>query len=267
LFWKDEWLKPCGEEQPVGVGSGRMQAALGNDSILSEKRCSEDEVWRASRMTDPFTGESRYVCQATELLAFTTPLSPRNMGQYIEDYTSRNATIAEILRTFFDRCLRPFNRRLRPLRMFHDWFKALFGGIPFPYRIGTVPDGKPTPVHTLDLQPGELVQIKSYPEILATLGGSNKNRGLLFSKEMVPFCGGTFRVRTRVNSFVDEKSGKLRKMKTPAVILDNVWCQSRYAECRLLCPRSIYPWWREVWLRRVQGCQIDRSTPFTPSED
>jgi hypothetical protein len=40
-------------------------------------------------------------------------------------------------------------------------------------------------------------------------------------------------------------------LKTPAVILDKVWCQSRYSSCRVFCPRSIYSWWREVWLERV----------------
>jgi hypothetical protein len=40
-------------------------------------------------------------------------------------------------------------------------------------------------------------------------------------------------------------------MKTPAVILDGVYCQSRYSENRLFCPRAIFAWWREVWLERV----------------
>ena len=48
----------------------------------------------------------------------------------------------------------------------------------------------------------------------------------------------------------DEKTGKMMSLKTPAVILENVWCQSRYSNDRFLCPRSIYSWWREVWLER-----------------
>ena len=43
----------------------------------------------------------------------------------------------------------------------------------------------------------------------------------------------------------------VQTMATPAVILDTVWCQSRYSPCRMFCPRSIYSWWREVWLERV----------------
>ena len=40
-------------------------------------------------------------------------------------------------------------------------------------------------------------------------------------------------------------------MKTPCIILDSVVCQSRYSHCRMFCPRSIYSYWREIWLERV----------------
>ncbi len=43
----------------------------------------------------------------------------------------------------------------------------------------------------------------------------------------------------------------MKAMKTPVVILEDVFCRARYSECRLFCPRSIYSWWREVWLERV----------------
>jgi len=62
---------------------------------------------------------------------------------------------------------------------------------------------------------------------------------------------GIVSVQTRVSKFVNEKTGKMSTMKTPAVILEGVWCQSRYSNCRLFCPRSIYTWWREVWLERA----------------
>jgi hypothetical protein len=103
----------------------------------------------------------------------------------------------------------------------------------------------------LDLQPGELVRVKPYEEILATLSTKDMNRGLLFDAEMVPFCGGVFRVRSRVNNFIDEKAGFMRTMKTPAIILENVWCRARFSNRRLFCPRAIYPWWREAWLERA----------------
>ena len=41
-------------------------------------------------------------------------------------------------------------------------------------------------------------------------------------------------------------------MKNPCIILDSVVCQARYHACRMFCPRSIYPYWREIWLERVE---------------
>ena len=259
LFWKQAWLKPCTETRQPGDSSGEVR--LDDESSFSAEGCSEEDVWRATRVGDGANGETRYACQATRLLSFTTPLSPYSMGQYLEDYTSGNATVARMLRVLSYRCLRPFNWRFPAFRKVHDWLKELFGGIPFPTRIGTVRDGEVTPTATLNLQPGELVKIKSYSEILATLDSSNKNRGLLFDKELVPFCGRAYRVRTRVDRFIDEKTGKLREMKTPAVILENVSCQSCYSDSRFLCPRSIYAWWREIWLERVPETRSQSHSP------
>lgn len=67
----------------------------------------------------------------------------------------------------------------------------------------------------------------------------------------MPYCGKTYRVRNRVEKFIDEKTGKMKTLKTPAVILDDVYCRARYSNERMFCPRSIFSWWREVWLERV----------------
>ena len=104
---------------------------------------------------------------------------------------------------------------------------------------------------TLDLQPGELVRIKPYKEILETLDTRDRNRGLYFDAEEVPYCGGQYRVLRRVTRIINDKTGRMLEMKTPCLILDSVICESRYSECRLFCPRSIYAYWREIWLERV----------------
>jgi hypothetical protein len=70
------------------------------------------------------------------------------------------------------------------------------------------------------------VRVRSYDEILATLDTRLSNRGLWFDAELVPFCGKTVRVGTSVERFVDEKTGHLRTMKTPAVVLEGVTCKS-----------------------------------------
>ena len=139
-----------------------------------------------------------------------------------------------------------------PGRWVYDQFQKLTGGVPYPWRGGTIPAGAPTPVSNLNLQPGELVRVKSYEQILATIDGHRGNRGIAWDAEMVPFCGKTFRVQTRVERFISEKNGKMVGLRTPAVILEDVFCRSRYSDCRMHCPRSIYTWWREIWLERVK---------------
>jgi hypothetical protein len=196
-----------------------------------------------------------YVCQATRLPYATTDLNWWDIRQYIEDYRSGNVGLWKILcGALYFLCYATSNAGIglgRPIRCFYDTFYPLWRGAPFPRRRGTIPEGEPTPAGTLDLQPGELVRIKPYKEILNTLNTRDRNRGLYFDAEEVPYCGGTYRVLKRVTKIIHEKTGKMLEMKTPSFILDSVICQSRYSECRLFCPRSIYSYWREIWLERV----------------
>ena len=73
----------------------------------------------------------------------------------------------------------------------------------------------------MNLQPGELVCVKSYQEILATLDTDNKNRGLYFDAEAVPYCGGSYRVLRRLSKILDERTGKLIKLQNESITLDD----------------------------------------------
>jgi hypothetical protein len=254
IFWKEAWLKPIGDARNLPGASPQSETGMGGTG------CSEEDVWRATRAQDSQSGdETRYFCQATQLPHATTYLPWWDIRQYIEDCISRNVTLGCLFRGWvyasyylLSRPGRPqFEPPRRLFRWLYDRFQAIWGGVPFPRRRGTLPAGQTAPISTLNLQPGELVRVKSYEEILATVGRSNKNRGLGFDAEMVPYCGKTYRVWSRVGRFIDEKTGKMLSLKTPAVMLENVWCQSRYSDCRHFCPRAIYPWWREAWLERV----------------
>ena len=259
IFWKEAWLKPIGNGRSL-VDASLQGEVPRTDGLANETRCSEEDVWKGTRAQGHHPPhEPIYSCQATELPYFTTYLPWWDITQYIEDYISRNVTLGRMLRGWVYACCYPLCRPgrpqleplRRPFRWLYDRFQALWGGAPFPRRRGVLRAGQTTPISTLNLQPGELVRVKSYEEILATVGPSNKNRGLSFDAEMVPYCDRTCRVRCRVDRFIDEKTGKVVSMKTPAVMLEDVWCQSRYSDCRLFCPRSIHSWWREVWLERV----------------
>lgn len=100
----------------------------------------------------------------------------------------------------------------------------------------------------LNLEPGELVEVKSEEEILVTLNQKGENKGLFWMPEMRKFCGRRFRVFKRLERILLESTGEYRKVKN-TVLLEGVMCdgQGFYG-----CDRSCFHFWREVWLRRVE---------------
>ena len=117
--------------------------------------------------------------------------------------------------------------------------------------------GDKTPSTKLNLQPGELVQVRSKDEITRTLNAQHKNRGLWFDVEMVPYCEKNFPVLKRVEKIIDERTGRMIKLPNSCVILDGVTCGGKLSTNRMFCPRAIYPFWREVWLERVEQTKED----------
>lgn len=267
IFWKTAWLKPAYESGKSMDDDLAMKQKDKDDKTTS---CSESDVWAAIHAKDQVALDGpRYRCQATQVPYFGTYLPWWNISQYIEDYTSRNITFGRLLRGALYAGYYNLSQSGiglgRFLRWLYDRFQFLWGGVPFPRRTGTIPIDRSTPSNSLDLQPGELVRVKSHKEILATLNTESKNRGLYFDAEGVPFCGGQYRVRNRVNKYIDEKTGRLITLKNGSVILEDVWCQSRYSKCRMFCPRSIYTWWREIWLERIPE-KTDHPSGFTVGE-
>jgi hypothetical protein len=253
IFWKEAWLKRADDNAPAAMPAGRG--------------CTEADVIAATEIADPKGGPVTYVCQATQLPYASQELSWWEMSQYVEDFTSGNASLWEVIRatsysTFYN--VSQAGIGLGPvMRWFYEKFGFLWGSKGLPRKHGVIPKGQPTPQGSLDLQPGELVRVKSHEEILKTLNTENRNRGLYFDAEMLPYCGGTYRVLTRVDKIIDEKTGKMSDMKNPCIILEGGICQARYSDCRMLCPRAIYSFWREIWLERVE----EKKAPVKKQEE
>lgn len=100
----------------------------------------------------------------------------------------------------------------------------------------------------LNLQPGELVEVRSAKMIFGTLDEKGKLKGLRFTPEMVKFCGKRFKVYKRLEKIILEATGELRKIRTPTVLLEGVFCDGK---AHGGCDRSCFCFWREVWLKRV----------------
>lgn len=120
------------------------------------------------------------------------------------------------------------------------------------HRIGNRPNASggdgPHPVQDiLSLQPGELVEVRPIDQIMATLDGNRRHKGLLWMTGMRKYCGQQYRVHKRVERIMLESNGELRSMRN-TVLLEGVMCDgSTFGGC----DRSCFHFWREAWLKRV----------------
>jgi hypothetical protein len=105
------------------------------------------------------------------------------------------------------------------------------------------PQAMADPQEVLDLRPGEMVRVRSAPEILSTLDERGALDNLPFMPEMVRYCGQTFSVTKSADKTCSPDHG-LRRMSN-TVSLSNVRCdRSGQGGCLLyhrLCPRGVYP--------------------------
>jgi hypothetical protein len=104
------------------------------------------------------------------------------------------------------------------------------------------------PEEVLKLQPGEYIEVKSEAEILQTLDDQRRLNGLAYVPSMKEFCGQRFKVFKRMETMYQEESGKVRRLKN-TVLLDQVHCDGLL----MRCDRACFFYWREEWLRRVDG--------------
>jgi hypothetical protein len=154
LFWKNAWLRPTDESSAAGD-----RTATENRGAL--KACSDaaramEILVAATRGSEAAANEATFSCQATELRAATSALRWWNVRQYAQDLDSRNVSRGRFARGFLVLLLNKFqaaNRRYMPR------LTLISGGRRYPFVAGTL-DGK-TPEENLNLQPGELVRIKS----------------------------------------------------------------------------------------------------------
>jgi hypothetical protein len=256
LYWKTAWLKP------VASGAGDATSsllALPSDTARKSSQtpgCTEKDIWNHVQEPETDDGTPTYICQMTQIRSATTPLAWWDIRQYMRDYASGNVTLGRILSGLIYWIYFSLSEAGigvgRPMRWFYNKFSSLWGGTGFPRENGLIPEGLPTPLVNLNLQPAEFVRIKSQKEILKTVATSNKNRGMYWDAELVPYCGKVLKVRSRVTRLIGERSRKMLEMKNPCITLESVVCQARYSSCRMFCPKEMYPYWREAWLERVE---------------
>jgi hypothetical protein len=209
VFWSGKWLRGVADGKTVGVHEA-------SDANLRGLRA------KLKTLMAP----GRYFCQSTEMAKITRPLTrARILLKCFRDVWSGSRSLLEMVRLV-----------VSPL-----WRKR------FPRRL--VGSQTRTPLDSLGLQPGEVVEFKSPAEITATLDAHGRNRGLLLDyNALCKFKSGQYRVRSRMDRMISEATGEMLQLKN-TVILDGISCT-----CHSVvggCPRQDAVYWREIWLRRA----------------
>jgi hypothetical protein len=213
IFWRDAWLRK--------VQDASVQSKVDSGGI-------ERLRTRLKTMTGPTT----YFCQASELLKATKPLSRwERFGKCVSEVRAGNCSALQML------------ERLGIWLVWRIRRKVLGQ-----YARGS---SKSTPVESLNLQPGESIEVKSMRSIKETLNENGRNRGLYFSPDMRLLCGGRHRVKGRIDKIVVDGTGEMRQLR------NTVYLEGSLCGCASTafggCSRSEFVYWREIWLRRSRS--------------
>ena len=236
---------PRGSRLRAHSRNGDGPAPLDRGDVLAELEELARDGARTVRDLDGAPAES-YRCQATEALRATEPLRSYDLRQYIRELTSGNVGLPRLL---------------------HVAVRALSGLDPPPAPTPQLPaaaakrcsrpDSPPAPIprlqaataggcccsarEELNLRPGDTVEVRSPKEIAPTVDESGKTRGLSFDWEMMPYCGGRYRVQDRVERIIDEQTGQMIEISSDCLILDGVVCSGEHSRGRWFCPRGDLP--------------------------
>jgi hypothetical protein len=218
IFWREAWLR-------------KVEDAAVSLVVLPADR----EQLRAGLKTT--AGPNTYFCQASELLRATKSLTKwERYSKSFNDVRAGNCSPLEMARRI-------------AIFLFWKVYRVLLG----PYGRGK---SKSTPAETLNLQPGEWVQVKPLECIFKTLDDKASKRGLWFSPNMRLLCGQRQRVERRIDRLIVDGSGEMRQLR------NTVFLEGSHCGCAHIafggCSRAEYVYWREIWLRRSDDSAVKR---------
>jgi hypothetical protein len=233
LYWKEAWLRRVDDD---AVGATQPPAAETRDEWAAAELERLAAVGTRPARGDAADDPDLWRCQATEAFKASGPLKTSNLPQYWRELRNGNHAILRFLFVATRGFFLEIGRRTGIVK-------------PFPL---TGPGTKTGPAG-LNLQPGELVRVRSREEIAATLDETGHNRRLSFDREMAPYCGQTMRVQDRVERIIEDSNGRMLKLPKDCLILDGAVCSGERTAGCWFCPREIYSFWREAWVERVDA--------------
>jgi hypothetical protein len=230
IFWKETWLRRADGDEALAPVDTNAVAML-----RARLRVKVDE--------------NRYMCQSTELFQAT------------EEFPGKKKPW--MVRLAFREIWQGDQPTGRMALLFVRWLR---------FRVARAFAGdnslrgpnKKTPTESLDLQPGELVRVKSRARIAETLDALGRNRGMGICEEMTQLCGREAEVRHRVDRIIEEKTGRMRPLEHSVMLRNLSGDPNACEECLCHaemgdCPRGELMYWREIWLERAQDSQPQRT--------
>jgi hypothetical protein len=214
IFWHEAWLRK------IEVGTVTQIDSSGTDQLRDRLASTNGETYR---------------CQATELQKFTHVESrSKRVAGYLRGLRLGNYNLGQMIRSV-------------AITLHWGLHRKLFG---------IYPRGLETkaPTESLNLQPGEWVEVKRLKSIIETLDQRGRNRGLTFSPDMRLWCGRKLRVRNRLDKMIaDDGTGKMKQMRN-TVCLEGSTCGCAHMGVGLAdCSRCELTYWREIWLQRCES--------------
>lgn len=211
IFWKEAWLQPA--------ATANQRSANGPAKISEAK------------LMELATIDGQFFCQATEIIYASKALPWWEPRQYALDLLHNRVSMGPWLRSlsiaFYNKVAHVTGRQ--------SW-RFIAGP-------GTFNGTRAN----LNLQPGDMVRVKSLNEIRQTLDADGKHQHLLFAPSMAEFCGSVMRVQKRVEKIIIEGTPRQREIKD-TVLLEGATCDG---VCHRMCPRQSLLFWRECWLEKV----------------
>jgi hypothetical protein len=212
IFWREAWLRKVGDntvDKPV-------------DPQASERLRSRLKV---------STGPKNYFCQASELLRVTEDLTRgQKFGLCFSEVRAGNCSALQMAGRI-------------ATWLFWRTRRKLLG------EYGRGSQKTPSKVASLNLQPGEWIEVKSLAKISETLNQRARNSGLYFTPGMSSECGRQYRVKSRLEKIIDDGTGEMRQMRN-TVLLEGSLCECAYGVLGG-CPRAEFNYWRDSWLSRT----------------
>ena len=212
IFWKEGWLT----QVDALNGAPSKPDSAGLAALTARLKAT--------------VSNGKYFCQSTNLTQATVPLTMiARFTKALRDVQLGTYTLPHVLKLI----VKPLIGKI--LLRFQD-------RVPHTNRMKT-------PKSALGLVAGDLVEVKSAAEIAETLDVHGRNRGLVWSYDLAPYCGRRFRVVKRLDRIIVEYNAEMANM-TDTVLLEGANCPCKYAVGG--CPRSDLIYWREIWLKKIE---------------